>query len=100
MSEPLIIALAKGRILDEALPLLASCGIRPLEDQANSRKLIQDTTDPGFRLVVVRSDDVPTYVRLGAADVGIVGKDVLAELEDAGGIDRSPLVMQAHRYCE
>jgi ATP phosphoribosyltransferase len=84
MPQPLTIALTKGRILKETLPLLAAAGIAPLEDIAASRKLIFDTTEPGVRLVVLRGSDVPTYVRLGAADMGVSGKDMLLE---AGGAD-------------
>jgi ATP phosphoribosyltransferase len=79
MSETLTIALTKGRILKETLPLLARAGIAPLEDVSKSRKLIFDTTQADVRLVIIRGTDVPTYVRHGAADVGVVGKDVLLE---------------------
>ncbi len=79
MSETITIALTKGRILKETLPLLARAGIAPLEDVSKSRKLIFETTVPGVRLVIIRGTDVPTYVRHGAADVGVVGKDVLLE---------------------
>jgi len=84
MSTPLTIALTKGRILKETLPLLAEAGIVPLEDIASSRKLIFDTTQADVRLVVLRGSDVPTYVRHGAADIGVSGKDVLLEY---GGAD-------------
>lgn len=73
------IALTKGRILKETLPLLASAGIEPLEDVHSSRKLIFDTTVPDLQLVIIRGTDVPTYVRHGAADMGVVGKDILLE---------------------
>ena len=79
MSESSTIALTKGRILKETLPLLAAAGIEPLENIEKSRKLIFETTAQGVRLVVIRGTDVPTYVRHGAADVGVVGKDVLLE---------------------
>ena len=79
MSESLTIALTKGRILKETLPLLASVGIEPLDDVDRSRKLIFDTTHSDVRLVIIRGTDVPTYVRHGAADVGVVGKDILLE---------------------
>ena len=79
MSESITIALTKGRILKETLPLLAAAGIEPLENIEKSRKLIFETTAQGVRLVVIRGTDVPTYVRHGAADVGVVGKDVLLE---------------------
>jgi ATP phosphoribosyltransferase len=76
---PITIALSKGRIFNEGLPLLAAAGIVPLEDPETSRKLILPTSQPGVRLVVIRATDVPTYVQWGAADVGIAGKDVLME---------------------
>ena len=79
MTDTLTIALSKGRILEECLPLLASAGITPLEDPGKSRKLILDTTQPQVKLVVIRSADVPTYVQYGAADLGVSGKDVLME---------------------
>ncbi len=79
MSESLTIALTKGRILKETLPLLASVGIEPLDDVDRSRKLIFDTTHSDVRLVIIRGTDVPTYVRHGAADLGVVGKDILLE---------------------
>ena len=73
------LALSKGRIFDETLPLLARAGITPLEDPETSRRLIIGTTEPTLRIVVVRSTDVPTYVQYGAADLGVAGKDVLIE---------------------
>ncbi|MEH6580388.1 MAG: ATP phosphoribosyltransferase [Halioglobus sp.] len=79
MNQQLTIALTKGRILKETLPLLASAGIAPLEDVHTSRKLIFETTQPGVQLVIIRGTDVPTYVRHGAADMGVVGKDILLE---------------------
>lgn len=79
MNETITIALTKGRILKETLPLLARAGIEPIEDISSSRKLVFDTTADGVRLVVIRGTDVPTYVRHGAADVGVVGKDILLE---------------------
>lgn len=82
--EPLTIALTKGRILKETLPLLAEAGIEPAEDIASSRKLIFNTNHPGLRLVVLRGSDVPTYVQLGAADLGVSGKDMLLEFDGAG----------------
>ncbi|MCR9105841.1 MAG: ATP phosphoribosyltransferase [Gammaproteobacteria bacterium] len=75
----LTLALTKGRILKETLPLLREAGIEPLEDVHTSRKLIFDTTMPDLQLVIIRGTDVPTYVRLGAADMGVVGKDILLE---------------------
>ncbi len=79
MSKPLTIALTKGRILKETLPLLAQAGIEPLEDVHSSRKLVFDTSREGLQMVIIRGTDVPTYVRHGAADLGVVGKDILLE---------------------
>ena len=84
MTTVLNIALSKGRILDEGLPLLARAGIRPNEDPLKSRKLIFDTNRPGVKLTIIRAADVPTYVRFGAADLGIAGKDVLMEYDGDG----------------
>ncbi len=78
-SKSLIIALSKGRIYDETLPLLAAADIVPSEDPERSRRLILDTNRPDIRLVVIRAADVPTYVAHGAADVGVAGRDVLME---------------------
>jgi ATP phosphoribosyltransferase len=72
-------ALPKGRVLDEALPLLAAAGMQPLEDPVSSRKLILPTAREGLSFVVLRATDVPTYVQYGAADLGIAGKDVMLE---------------------
>jgi ATP phosphoribosyltransferase len=79
MSTVLTIALTKGRILKETLPLLARAGIVPGDDIHSSRKLVFETTRPGVRLLLLRGTDVPTYVQHGAADLGVVGKDVLLE---------------------
>ncbi len=79
MKAPLTIAVTKGRILAETLPLLAGVGITPLDDPLSNRKLILQTGRADVRLVVLRGSDVPTYVRHGAADVGVVGKDMLLE---------------------
>jgi len=79
MTDTLTIALTKGRILKETLPLLAAANIEPLENIEQSRKLVFDTTRPGVRLLVLRGSDVPTYVRFGAADMGVSGKDMLME---------------------
>ncbi|PLW82917.1 ATP phosphoribosyltransferase [Kineobactrum sediminis] len=79
MQRPLTMALTKGRILKETLPLLARAGIEPLEDIAKSRKLIFATNHDALQLVVIRGTDVPTYVRHGAAELGVVGKDILLE---------------------
>ncbi|MGY8789294.1 MAG: ATP phosphoribosyltransferase [Pseudomonadales bacterium] len=75
----LVIALTKGRILEEVLPLLASAGLRPAEDIYKSRKLIFDTNLEDVQLMILRGSDVPTYVELGSADIGITGKDILME---------------------
>ncbi|MEM8549049.1 MAG: ATP phosphoribosyltransferase [Pseudomonadota bacterium] len=79
MTTNLTIALTKGRILKETLPLLASAGIELTEDPGKSRKLIFATNRPGVQAVILRGTDVPTYVRHGAADLGVVGKDILLE---------------------
>ena len=79
MDDTLTLALAKGRIFEEALPLLARAGIHPSGDPESSRKLIFATDRPGLRLLLVRAADVPTYVQYGAADLGVAGRDLLAE---------------------
>ncbi|MBK7663654.1 MAG: ATP phosphoribosyltransferase [Sterolibacteriaceae bacterium] len=78
------IALSKGRIFDETLPLLAAAGIVPADNPESSRKLILGTNRPDVRIVIVRASDTPTYVQYGAADLGIAGKDVLLEHGGAG----------------
>ncbi len=75
----LTIALTKGRILQETLPLLAAAGITPLEDISKSRKLAFETSLDNVRLLILRGSDVPTYVQFGAADMGVSGKDTLME---------------------
>jgi ATP phosphoribosyltransferase len=80
----LTIALSKGRILDDTLPLLAEAGIVPTENPDKSRKLIIPTTQDDVRLLIVRATDVPTYVEHGAADLGVAGKDVLMEYGGQG----------------
>jgi ATP phosphoribosyltransferase len=77
--QTLTIALSKGRIFKDTVPLLADAGIVPAEDPETSRKLILETNDPGVRLLIIRATDVPTYVQHGAADLGVAGKDVLME---------------------
>lgn len=79
MPEQLTIALTKGRILTETLPLLEAAGIRPAEDIASSRKLLFETNLATVRLLILRGSDVPTYVRHGAADMGVSGKDMILE---------------------
>ncbi|MEM1231189.1 MAG: ATP phosphoribosyltransferase [Pseudomonadota bacterium] len=81
----LTIALNRGRILSECLPLLQRMGIEPAEDIERSRKLVFDTRSGGHRLLIVRGSDVPTYVEYGAADLGVVGKDTLLEHPSTGG---------------
>ena len=76
---PLTMALSKGRIFEETLPLLEAAGIQVSENPEQSRKLIIATSNPGLRLIIVCASDVPTYVEYGAADLGIAGKDVLIE---------------------
>jgi len=73
------LALSKGRIFDETLPLLRAAGIEVLEDPETSRKLILATNQPDLRVVLVRASDVPTYVEYGGADLGITGRDTLIE---------------------
>jgi ATP phosphoribosyltransferase len=84
LQHDITIALTKGRILKETLPLLAAVGIEPREDLEVSRKLVVDTTVANISLVILRGSDVPTYVRHGAADIGIAGKDMLLEHGGAG----------------
>ena len=78
----LVIALNKGRIFEECLPLLAACQIQPTDDPKKSRKLIVDSVSGGHKIIVARSADVPTYVENGVADVGITGKDTILEYGD------------------
>ncbi|MCP4487211.1 MAG: ATP phosphoribosyltransferase [Gammaproteobacteria bacterium] len=91
MSGDLTIALAKGRILQETLPLLMRAGIKSVDDLASSRKLIFETNHVHIHLVLIRSADVPTYVQYGAADLGIAGKDVLLEHGGEGLYERVDL---------
>ena len=83
-SDQLVIALTKGRILDEVLPLFEQAGIVPAEDIGKSRKLIFNTNRKNIKLMVIRGSDVPTYVEFGSADMGVVGKDLLLEYGDEG----------------
>ena len=83
-ADTLTIALTKGRILKETLPLFEGAGIVPLDDITTSRKLIFPTTHGSVKFVLLRGSDVPTYVRHGAADMGVVGKDILMEFGDEG----------------
>lgn len=84
MDRPLKIALAKGRVTQEALPLLKRAGLAPAEPLQGNRKLILDSEYPGVQIVIIRSADVPTYVEYGAAELGVVGKDVLLEYDGNG----------------
>jgi len=95
----LTLALSKGRIFEETLPLLAAAGIRPLDDPETSRKLIIATNRPEVRLLIVRASDTPTYVQYGAADVGIAGKDVLIEHGGAGLYQPLDLNIARCRLC-
>jgi ATP phosphoribosyltransferase len=89
------LALSKGRIFDDSLPLLRAAGIDVLEDPEQSRKLILATSQPGLRVVLVRASDVPTYVQHGGADLGVAGLDVL--LEHAQGFLYRPLDLKIAR---
>ena len=79
MKDTLTIALSKGRIFEETMPLLQAAGIEALDDPETSRKLILDTNHENIKLVIIRATDVPVYVQYGAADLGVTGKDVLME---------------------
>jgi len=93
------LALAKGRILEEATPLLARAGIVPLEDPSTTRRLIIGTSTADLRLMVVRATDVPTYVQYGAAEFGVAGKDVLLEHGGAGLYQPVELGIGRCRLC-
>ncbi|MEW6512847.1 MAG: ATP phosphoribosyltransferase [Pseudomonadota bacterium] len=93
------IALSKGRIFEETLPLLAAAGIVPNENPEQSRKLIIGTNRSDVRVVIVRASDVPTYVQYGAADLGIAGKDVLIEHGGAGLYQPLDLKIAQCRMC-
>ena len=93
------IALSKGRIFEETLPLLAAAGIVPAEDPEQSRKLIIATNRSDVRVVIVRASDVPTYVQYGAADLGIAGKDVLLEHNGVGIYQPLDLKIANCRMC-
>ncbi len=93
------IALSKGRIFEETLPLLAAAGIVPDEDPEKSRKLIISTSRADVRVVIVRASDVPTYVQYGAADLGIAGKDVLIEHGGTGLYQPLDLRIARCRMC-
>ena len=79
MNQPLIFALARGRLLDDTVPLLTELGIQPTESLTGSRKLMFETKNPEVKLLILRATDVPPYVERGGAHLGIAGKDVLLE---------------------
>ncbi len=93
------LALSKGRIFEETLPLLAAAGIVPAENPESSRKLIIDTNRPDVRLVIVRASDTPTYVQYGAADLGIAGRDTLIEHGGLGLYQPLDLKIAKCRMC-
>ncbi len=93
------LALSKGRIFEETLPLLAAAGIVPADDPETSRKLIIGTNRADVRLVIVRASDTPTYVQYGAADMGIAGKDVLLEHGGTGLYQPLDLRIARCRMC-
>jgi len=93
------LALSKGRIFEETLPLLAAAGIEPTDNPETSRKLIIGTNRPNVRLVIVRATDTPTYVQYGAADLGIAGKDVLLEHGGEGLYQPLDLEIAKCRLC-
>jgi ATP phosphoribosyltransferase len=97
--EGITLALSKGRIFEETLPLLAAAGITPSDDPEKSRKLIIGTNRPDVRLVIVRATDTPTYVQYGAADLGIAGKDVLVEHGGEGLYQPLDLDIARCRMC-
>ncbi len=84
MSNNITIAVSKGRIFKDAMPLLAALDIYPVEAPETTRKLILETNRPEVKIIIVRATDVPTYVEYGAADIGIAGKDVLLEYAGNG----------------
>ncbi len=83
-ADTMTLALSKGRIFKETLPLLAHAGIFPLDDPETSRKLILDTNIAEMKIIIIRASDVPTYLEYGAADLGVAGKDVLMEHGSSG----------------
>jgi len=95
----LTLALSKGRILEEAMPLLADAGVQVDANELASRKLIIPTSDPGLRLLIVRASDVPTYVAYGAADMGVAGHDVLLEFGSQGLYQPIDLGIGRCRMC-
>lgn len=96
MNQTLTLALSKGRIFDDTLPLLRAAGIEVLEDPEKTRKLILPTNQPDVQVVLVRASDVPTYVQFGGADVGVAGLDVVLEHEAGpyGGTEGSAALLR------
>ncbi|MEM7018289.1 MAG: ATP phosphoribosyltransferase, partial [Pseudomonadota bacterium] len=84
MNDKITLAISKGRILKDTIPLLEKMGMAPVEDLDKTRKLLVDTENPAVRVVVIRATDVPTYVQYGAADLGVAGKDILMEAQGDG----------------
>ncbi|MEM8844098.1 MAG: ATP phosphoribosyltransferase [Pseudomonadota bacterium] len=84
MADKITLAISKGRILKDTIPLLEKMGMSPVENLDKTRKLLVDTENPNVRVVVIRATDVPTYVQYGAADLGIAGKDILMESQGDG----------------
>jgi ATP phosphoribosyltransferase len=93
------LALSKGRIFDDTLPLLKAAGIEPLENPEDSRKLIIGTQRDDVRIIMVRASDVPTYVQYGGADLGVAGKDVLLEHDGIGLYEPLDLNIAACKLC-
>jgi ATP phosphoribosyltransferase len=96
-SQRLVIALTKGRILEEVLPLFEQADIVPSENINESRKLIFDTNWDNVKLMVIRGSDVPTYVEFGSADIGVVGKDLILEYGNEGFYEPLDLRLAACR---
>ncbi len=93
------LALSKGRIFDDTLPLLRAAGIEPLENPESSRKLILATKRDDVRIIMVRASDVPTYVQFGGADLGIAGKDILIEHDGIGLYEPLDLRIARCKVC-
>jgi ATP phosphoribosyltransferase len=93
------LALSKGRIFDDTLPLLRAAGIEPLENPESSRKLILATQRSDVQIIMVRASDVPTYVQHGGADLGIAGKDVLIEHDGIGLYEPIDLGIARCKVC-
>jgi len=91
MKKNIVVALTKGRILKESLPLLADAGVEPVEPIDTTRKLLLKTNHQDIKLAILRGADVPTYVRYGSADLGIVGRDILLEYGSEGFYEAADL---------